>query len=238
MVPGPPPATARPGRPSSAKLSSAMSATVAGTSPPVRAAGGATTRGSVIWRPSGTASSPVSRCGGSAAAEAKTSRPPIRTWTVSGVWATIVSSSPSTGAALAIAATSSGPGRAASRSGAKCCCISSGPGAVQPGWPAPRNRVITQPSWGSTWHSAVGSSLMRCLSAVQLGWPYSQAMASCASCRAGNSPAARRRFASSFRYRRLGRPGSGRVDVLVLGMAALPHARWSARSGQERLAVD
>jgi len=137
------------------------------------------------------------------------------------------------GPALAIAAISSGTGRAASTSGAKCCCISSGPGAVQPGWSAPQNRATTQPSWGSTRHSAAGCSLMSCLSAVQLGWPCSQAMASCASCRAGNSPAARRRFASSFRYRRLGRPGSGRVDA-----AALPHARWSAQSGQERLAVD
>jgi len=127
---------------------------------------------------------------------------------------------------LTIAAISSGAGRSASSSGPKCCCISASPGAVQRGWSASRNRAISQLSCGRTWHSAVDCWPMRCLSAVQLGWPCSQAMASWASCRAGNSPAARRRFASSFRYRRLGRDGRGRVDVL--GMAALPHARWSA----------
>jgi len=47
-----------------------------------------------------------------------------------------------------------------------------------------------------------------CFSRAQLGWPCSRAMAVWASCKVANSPAARRRFASSFRWRKLGRVGS------------------------------
>ena len=73
----------------------------------------------------------------------------------------------------------------------KCSPSSCSPGGDQSGCPAPANREVTQ--------RARSSSSMNCLSAVQLGWPCSRAMASCASFRAGNSPAARRRRASSFR---------------------------------------
>src|SRR5580704_3089676 len=60
-------------------------------------------------------------------------------------------------------------------------------------------------------------------------------MATWASCRVGNSPAARRRLASTLRWRRLGRPGSERDPP---GMAVLPSRPGSARFGRERLAVD
>src|ERR1035438_7981724 len=59
-------------------------------------------------------------------------------------------------------------------------------------------------------------------------------MLACASCRAGNSPAASRRLASSRRYRRLGRPGSARDQP---DMAALPSRPGSAYAGRERLAI-
>src|SRR5580693_9071536 len=92
---------------------------------------------------------------------------------------------------------------------------------------------MIQRSWSRAWLSGV--VLTRCLSAAQVGTPYSRAMAAWASCSAGNSPAARRRFASSLRYRRLGWAGSERDPP---DMAALPSRPGSARFGQERLAVD
>src|SRR5579859_6494595 len=82
--------------------------------------------------------------------------------------------------------------------------------------------------------SWAAGALTNCLSAAQLGRPCSLATAACASCRLGNSPAARRRFASSLRYRRLGRPGSERDPPV---MAVLPSRPGSACIGQERLAV-
>src|SRR4029077_5592824 len=78
-----------------------------------------------------------------------------------------------------------------------------------------------------------------------------RAMAVWASCKVANPPAARRRFASSFRWRKLGRAGSVRDGSVLDGgvrdgsirddgerMAALPSRPGSARVGRERLAVD
>src|SRR6516165_7373816 len=62
-------------------------------------------------------------------------------------------------------------------------------------------------------------------------------MATWASCKAGNSPAATRRLASSLRWRRFGRPGSER-ELAGPGMAVLPSRPGSACFGRERLAVE
>ena len=67
-----------------------------------------------------------------------------------------------------------------------------------------------------------------CFSRAQLGRPCSRAMAAWASCRVANSPAARRRFASSFRWRRLGWRA---VTRQLSAWQSFPHARGPLASG-------
>jgi hypothetical protein len=209
-VPGPPPARTSPARPSSAKAPSAIPDIPAGTSPRVRAGGGGARRGSVIGLRVAGACSAVSRYGGSASTIAKTSRPPSRRWTDSGVWPMTMGSWRRSATTPVIAATSWLAGTSRKNCASKCCRNSSSSGAVQAGSPASWNRAISHRSCASAWLSCWTWPQLSCLSAVQLGRPYSQAIAACASWSEGNSPAARRRFASSFRYRRLGRLGSRR----------------------------
>ena len=67
--PGAPPASTTPARPSSASPIAAASAATAGTAPELEV-GGAATRASVTWLPTGYARKSLSRCGGSASASA------------------------------------------------------------------------------------------------------------------------------------------------------------------------
>ena len=236
--PGSPPARTRAGRPSSAQASSARPttppATPPGSSPRVRAGGGAFTRGSVIRSPRGNPRRPISRCGGVASAVAKYRRP-ARCTTASSGAALMTTRSPRRSAAILLAPSTRAPaGSTARKRSSKCSLSSSSSGAVQSGASAPEKREITQRSWSRAWLSGSGRRAQACFSPAQLGRLCSRAMAAWASCRVPNSPAARRRFASSFRNRRLGRTGSERDPP---DMAVLPSRPGSACFGRERLAV-
>ena len=200
-----------------------------GGRPVVRTGGVSFTRGSVIRSASAKPRSPISRCGGSGVAIA-TYRAPA-SWTCASIGTCLMTvSSPCRSAAAPVIVSVSWPaGMAARKRSSKCSLSSSSPGGVQPGWPASRNRSMIQ----RTWARASPSGAQACLSAVQPGRPCSRAMAAWASCRVANSPAARRRLASSLRCRRLGRAGSVRAGDVRSDMGSPSLRPGSAGSGRK-----